>query len=1215
MTRGSAQNCSAGTPGRAPLATHSQDRSRRGREPSASQDRAGARARRLGLLLAVVCSLLASPPQSATAESGSSKSPVSATNPALTAGLRGNQDFGGGCNVPTDGAKSPLFGAQPFSQQMLRFEELGSKPLAQPVDEDTLAGSCCPSRSSVHGGSNAEPCETCPLKLPSPHDEYGNDCATCTVDGAELDALLQQYIHPYPAPESTSEGIYQSRTNDWEECIENTHTGPLSPMEPGGISSYSDGRPEGPQYGHQRWEEFFPPVYSETVVAGARTNTGLRDSAQQHGYRSGEFAPDGLYHNTTGNAGFAGTTAGIEVKFHPAMPVQDHQTLWTFDGTLPPKLLSARYGQGVLFRNHNALPIRFDANRGFGNHFISTHEHNGHNPAESDGYAQAFFLPGQHYDYHWPMVLAGHDPLERALSNNPNATEAKASSPCEAGESMVVSYPSPLRDGSGQACTRAQKLQENVTRGYAGSDYQDSTACGWRRVENTCPAAGRINIPGDWRETMSTHWFHDHMLDYTAQNTYKGNAAMFNMYSALDRGNECLEDEVNLRLPSGCAQGTHSWGNRDYDVNLLLASKAWGQDTERYEGTEVEDTRGQLWFATFNTDGFLGDRMTVNWLWNPYLDVRARRYRFRILNGDVSRFFRIALVVKRNDGGGEFSGDSTNVSYDRVPFHMVANDGNILEHAVPFDGSMDLDRDGNSQDHYGMLPTLSIAERYDIVVDFSTKNSSGLKPGDKLYMVNLLEHQNGKKPNQLVSLSEILSGKYENDGNCDSSVGPFLELRVHSYASEDPSMNPSEYVPGKKKMIPLPVITEQQLANAHHRNFDFGKLVATDKQPVTITPVASTGPHTGPAPNRVGSFEAEAGGESVNLDEEEQLPVRPDKLWGIESDAGREGMLTMDPRRVSAAPTLGDLEVWHLEGNGGWSHNIHIHFEEGRILTRDGKAPPEWEKWARKDIFRVGPMDDSGNDVTLAIRFREFAGTFMEHCHNTQHEDHSMLMRWDIENPGQLKPFLTPEPHWNGCSYTESYELPTASSNRSPVVGDPKAKQNFYEDFSVAELLATGDHVDSSGPEAIAQQDPNHETSDPAATAADTHAHATTAPSPVAAALKDRSPPHTRLSLRAHRNALRKAQRDARAAKRSLRTRATVGIARSVRRTRPAETAATESPSSASRDRPAEKPTPAISARADRAKSRAKMRLERVNERAKRTSDRKQSRAGRFRRR
>ena len=46
-----------------------------------------------------------------------------------------------------------------------------------------------------------------------------------------------------------------------------------------------------------------------------------------------------------------------------------------------------------------------------------------------------------------------------------------------------------------------------------------------------------------------------------------------------------------------------------------------------------------------------------------------------------------------------------NEAGDPVPFHMVANDGNIMEHTVYFAD--------------GQLPTQGIAERYDIVVDFS----------------------------------------------------------------------------------------------------------------------------------------------------------------------------------------------------------------------------------------------------------------------------------------------------------------------------------------------------------------------------------------------------------------------------------------------------------------------------------------------------------------
>ena len=81
--------------------------------------------------------------------------------------------------------------------------------------------------------------------------------------------------------------------------------------------------------------------------------------------------------------------------------------MWTFNGTIPPKLLIGRYGEPILFRHHNRLPVDVTQNNGFGRHTISTHEHNGHHGAENDGFTGAFFFPSQFYDYHWPIVLAG----------------------------------------------------------------------------------------------------------------------------------------------------------------------------------------------------------------------------------------------------------------------------------------------------------------------------------------------------------------------------------------------------------------------------------------------------------------------------------------------------------------------------------------------------------------------------------------------------------------------------------------------------------------------------------------------------------------------------------------------------------------------------------------------------------------------------------------
>ena len=110
--------------------------------------------------------------------------------------------------------------------------------------------------------------------------------------------------------------------------------------------------------------------------------------------------------------------------------------------------------------------------------------------------------------------------------------------------------------------------------------------------------------------------------------------------------------------------------------------------------------------------------------------------------------------------------------------------------------------------------------------------------------------------------------------------------------------------------------------------------------------------------------------------------------------------------RISAAPKFGTREIWTLQnGGGGWDHPIHIHFEEGQVLARNGSASnvPAWEQ-GRKDVYRLRP----GGSVTITLQFRDWGGMYMEHCHNTVHEDNAMLVRWEISDAGT--PFLNKLP-------------------------------------------------------------------------------------------------------------------------------------------------------------------------------------------------------------
>ena len=620
---------------------------------------------------------------------------------------------------------------------------------------------------------------------------------------------------------------------------------PLNPALVGGQAGLTgpiEGRPPGSIWAHQRFDQFPPQVAVEMTQSGATANTVYNPGVA-----------------SSLNSGID-PTANIPLKFHPGLPTQDANSVWTFNGTIPPKLVQGRYGEPILFRHHNGLPFDVTQNNGFGRHTITTHEHNGHHGAENDGFTGAYFFPGQFYDYHWPIVLAG------IFSVNTDATDPIASSPADNG--------------------------------------------------------GLNKVPGDWHETMSTHWFHDHMFSFTSQNVYKGNAAMFNIYSGLDRGDETVNDGVNLRLPSGSSNGK-GWGNLDYDVNLMLADKAW-------------DINGQLFMDIFDFDGFLGDAMTVNFTYKPYFEVERRKYRFRILNGSVSRFFKICL----SDGS---------------TFTQIANDGNLLPHPVQL---TQLDEQG-------------IAERYDIVIDFSRYGIGG-----KVWLVNLCEHQDGKKPSKDLTLTDALAGK-----SSDPCVGKFLEFRiVRNPAVPDQSQVPATLIPNPD-LSSIPV--------ARERTFVFGSGASQNQSDPITSYITGAGGQTGP--------------------------------WGIATDNGR--MLDADFGRLSAAPKFGTREVWHLvNGGSGWDHPIHIHFEEGQILDRNGSASnvPAWEL-GRKDVYRLRPA----GSVTLTMQFRDWGGMFMEHCHNTVHEDNAMLLRWEIDDSGQpfLRPLPTPIPSPTGVTFETPDEV------------------------------------------------------------------------------------------------------------------------------------------------------------------------------------------------
>lgn len=365
----------------------------------------------------------------------------------------------------------------------------------------------------------------------------------------------------------------------------------------------------------------------------------------------------------------------------------------------------------------------------------------------------------------------------------------------------------------------------------------------------------------DQREALGHLWYHDHRADFTSQNVYKGLAGSFLAYDQFDSGNEHDPNPLAFRLPSG-----------SNDVPLLVGDKQFDPMTH------------QLVFDPFNLDGFLGEHVTVNGAVTPFMDVRPRKYRFRIVNSGPSRIYTFQTCMAGQDGV------ECNSDVPATELVLIGNDGNLLASPVSVDNV-----------------TISAAERFDVVIDFAQFNK-----GDRINLMNIADQTSGKgRTGVFAPMTSEIAQKV-------------MQFRVVGNAVDDPSQ-----IPGA--MRDKPVIAESEIAC-----------------------------------ERTFVFDNQEGGWTINGQLFDFLP-----RFQVQQ---------------------GTAERWTLaNASRDWEHPIHIHLEEHQFEIRDGATPPDFERM-RKDVALLRP----GDSVTLALRHRDWLGEYPMHCHNTVHEDHAMLLLWEV---------------------------------------------------------------------------------------------------------------------------------------------------------------------------------------------------------------------------
>ena len=177
-------------------------------------------------------------------------------------------------------------------------------------------------------------------------------------------------------------------------------------------------------------------------------------------------------------------------------------------------------------------------------------------------------------------------------------------------------------------------------------------------------------------QRAATLWYHDHRMDYTAPQVYRG---LFGFHLIHD------DEEDALPLPAG-----------DREIPLVIADRAFAEDGSflypaAADGPGVESSY---------MEGVVADVTLVNGVPWPVHEVDAVRYRFRILNAANARRYELA--------------------FDKGPatFVQIGSDGGLLDAPIEHETLM-----------------IAPAERFDVIVDFSQ-----YQPGDEVTLVNRLDN-------------------------------------------------------------------------------------------------------------------------------------------------------------------------------------------------------------------------------------------------------------------------------------------------------------------------------------------------------------------------------------------------------------------------------------------------------------------------------------------
>lgn len=96
-------------------------------------------------------------------------------------------------------------------------------------------------------------------------------------------------------------------------------------------------------------------------------------------------------------------------------------------------------------------------------------------------------------------------------------------------------------------------------------------------------------------------------------------------------------------------------------------------------------------------------------------------------------------------------------------------------------------------------------------------------------------------------------------------------------------------------------------------------------------------------------------------------------------------------------PKLGTVEEWTITNTSHEEHPFHIHVNDFQVISVNGKPQPD------RGLQDIVPLP-VGGQVVIRMRFENFLGRYVFHCHILDHEDAGMMAMIDVTKNGLPEP-------------------------------------------------------------------------------------------------------------------------------------------------------------------------------------------------------------------